>query len=37
MRAVRAFLYAVITFDAEARRWFDRLPQLILKSWPDSC
>lgn len=25
----------LITFDAEARRWFDRLPQLILKNWPD--
>jgi hypothetical protein len=25
----------LITFDVEARRWFDRLPQLILKNWPD--
>ena len=24
-----------ITFDAEAKRWFDRLPQLILRNWPD--
>lgn len=28
-------LKRLITFDAEARRWFDRLPQLILKNWPD--
>ncbi|MDP2206886.1 MAG: DUF6441 family protein [Alphaproteobacteria bacterium] len=28
-------LKRLITFDAEARRWFDRLPKLILKNWPD--
>jgi hypothetical protein len=28
-------LKRLITFDAEAKRWFDRLPQLILKNWPD--
>ncbi len=28
-------LKKLITFDAEARRWFNRLPQLILKNWPD--
>lgn len=26
----------LITFDEEARRWFERLPQLILKNWPDT-
>ena len=26
----------LITFNAEAKRWFDRLPQLILKNWPDN-
>jgi hypothetical protein len=25
----------LITFNTEAKRWFDRLPQLILKNWPD--
>lgn len=25
----------LITFEIEARRWFDRLPVLILKHWPD--
>jgi len=25
----------LIKFDAEAKRWFDKLPRLILKNWPD--
>ena len=25
----------LITFEIEAKRWFDRLPVLILKHWPD--
>lgn len=28
-------LKRLITFDAEPKRWFDRLPQLILNNWPD--
>ena len=25
----------LIKFDAEAKRWFDKLPRLILKNWPE--
>ena len=25
----------LITFDTEAKRWFNKLPQLVLKNWPD--
>jgi hypothetical protein len=25
----------LITFDSESKRWFDKLPQLILNNWPD--
>jgi len=25
----------LIRFDEEAKRWYDKLPRLILKNWPD--